>query len=110
MGSNIQNSFKKDIFRFMLWLLVYALTSNICIPLSERINIPNSLTAIGYVILCAILLYSLHKKGKLEYYGFNSLKNLNHRKLLFYFPMVLIVSVNLLAGIHINDTLLPLYL
>ena len=110
MGSNTQNSFKKDIFRFILWLLVYALTSNICIPLSERINIPNSLTAIGYIILCAILLYSLHKKGKLEYYGFKSLKNLNHKKLLFYIPIALIVSVNLLAGIHINDTLLQIVL
>ena len=97
MGSNTQNSFKKDIFRFILWLLVYALTSNICIPLSEIINIPNSLTAIGYVIFCVILLCFLNKKGELEYYGFKSLKNLNHKKLLFYIPMILIVSVNLFA-------------
>jgi membrane protease YdiL (CAAX protease family) len=110
MGSNMHHNFKVDILRFLLLLLVYALISNICIPLSERINIPNSLTAIGYVIFCVILLCFLNKKGELEYYGFKSLKNLNHKKLLFYIPMILIVSVNLLAGIHINDTLLQIVL
>jgi membrane protease YdiL (CAAX protease family) len=110
MGSNIQKNFKEDIFRFIVWLFIYAIISNICIPLSETIHIPNSLTAIGYMLLCTILLLFLTQKGKMEYYGFKTLTNLNHKKLLFYIPMILIASVNLWTGIHINDTLLQIVL
>lgn len=104
------SNFREDMVRFVFWLFVYALVSNIFIPLSEAISVPNSLTAIAYLLLCGIVIFVLYKKGKLKYYGFRSLHSLNYRKLLFCIPMIIIASVNLWSGIHINDTWIQIIL
>ena len=73
--------------------------------LSEAIHIPNSITAIAYAVLCTVIILILWKRKKLKYYGFNSLKGLNAKNLLFYIPLIVVASVNIWAGVHINNSL-----
>lgn len=95
----------KELCVALIWIVVYAIVSYIAIFLSETIQIPNSITAIAYVALCAVIVIILWKRKKLKYYGFNSLKVLNSKNLLYYIPLIIVSSVNLWSGIHINDSL-----
>lgn len=95
----------KELGAVLVWIVIYAIVSNIAISLSEAIHIPNSITAIAYVLLCTIIILILCKRSKLEYYGFNSLKELNAKNLLYYIPFVVVASVNIWSGIHINNSL-----
>lgn len=100
----------KELGEVSIWLVIYSLVSNISISISEAIHIPNSITSVAYILLCAAILFTLYKRKKLDYYGFNSLKELNAKNLLYYIPFIAVASVNLWTGIHINDTTLQIIL
>ena len=95
----------KELGTFFVWIVIYAIASNVSISISEVIHIPNSITAIAYVVLCSVMMLIMYKRKKLKYYGFDSLKELNAKNLLYYTPFIIVASVNLWSGIHINDSL-----
>ena len=105
-----KNNFKSDFALFIISLIIYGLASNVAITISEKINFPNSIVALFYIILSIILIIDLKRKNKLSYYGFTSLKNLNYKNLLYFLPMIIIVSVNLWNGIHINNSYVQIFL
>lgn len=100
----------KELAVVIIWIAVYAAVSNISIGLSEAVGVPNSITAIAYILLCSIMIFILHKRKKLGYYGFGSFKKLNAKNLLYYIPFIIAASVNLWAGIHIKDTTIQILL
>lgn len=106
----MNKNFKNDFALFSISLLLYALISSISITMSNMIKVPNSITAVSYVVFAIILIIFLKKKNRLSYYGLNSLKKLNVKNLLYFIPMIIIVSVNLWTGININDSLLQIIL
>ena len=95
----------KELGAVLVWIVTYAIVSNISIGLSEAINVPNSITAIAYVVLCTVIILVLCRRKKLKYYGFNSLKGLNAKNLLYFIPLIVVASVNIWSGIHINHSL-----
>ncbi len=98
------NKLWKESGVVLIWIAVYAAVSYFAIWLSEIIHIPNSITTVAYVALCSVIILILWKRKKLKYYGFNSLKELNAKNLLYYIPLIVVASVNIWSGIHINDS------
>ncbi len=99
-----KNNFKFDLIFAISWIVIYIAIFNGAAWLSDVIGIPNLLTVIVGFVMCCIMILILHKQKKLSYYGLNSLKNLNHLRLLLYVPMLVIASVNIWQGFHINDS------
>ena len=97
-----KQSFKKELRFTIIWLCTYfglLISANF---LSQAINIPNSFNAIIEVIFPILVIYYLKKKNLLNYYGLNSLNNLNHKNLIYYLPMVVLILSNLIYGISVN--------
>ena len=107
--SNNKN-FKSDLILFIICLIIYGLTSSISMMVSEMINFPNSIVAVSYVFLGIVLILFLKRKNKLSYYGLTSVKNLNYKNLLYFIPMIILVSINLWQGININDSVIQIIL
>ncbi len=99
-----KNNFKFDIIFAICWIVIYILLFNGAALLSDVIGIPNLLTVVVGLLMCFFMVLILYKHKRLDYYGLNSLKNLNHLRLLLYVPMLIIASVNLWQGFHINDS------
>jgi len=95
VSTESKNNFSKDFVLFIICLLIYGLTSNVSIAISEKINFHNSIVALFYIIFSILLILFLKRKNKLSYYGLNSIKNLNYKNLLYFIPMIIIISVNL---------------
>ncbi len=98
------NSFKFDIIFAICWIVIYVVIFNCAALLSDVIGIPNLLTVVVGFLMCIFIFLILYKQKKLAYYGLNSLKNLNHFRLLLYVPMIIIASVNVWQGFYINDS------
>ena len=79
--------------------------------------ISNNIFGIEYVIVVPIqvilfgcvLLY-LKRKNLLSYYGVSSISKLNHKKLLFYVPFIIITCLNFMNGITIDKITLELFM
>ncbi len=99
-----RNNFKLDIIFALCWIVVYIVIFNGAALLSDVIGIPNLLTVVVGFLMCLFMVFILYKQKRLAYYGLNSLKDLNHLRLLLYVPMFIIASVNLWQGFHINDS------
>ena len=69
----------------------------------------SAVVPIQIILFIGILLY-LKRKNLLSYYGISSIKNLNHKKLLFYVPFIVISFCNLVNGIHIDGAAPELFL
>jgi len=110
VSTESKNNFSKDFVLFIICLLIYGLTSNVSIAISEKINFHNSIVALFYIIFSILLILFLKRKNKLSYYGLNSIKNLNYKNLLYFIPMIIIISVNLWNGININNSLIQIIL
>lgn len=99
---------KKETFKFdiiaICWIVIYIVMFNGAAWLSDVIGIPNLLTVVVGFFMCFVMILILYKYKRLNYYGLNSLKNLKHLRLLLYIPMLVIASVNIWQGFHINDS------
>lgn len=100
----------KELGIVFLWIVIYGLASNISIALSDFIHVPNSITAVAYIALCIVMIFMLYKRKKLKYYGFHSLKELDAKNLLYFIPFVIVASVNIWSGIHINHSMIQIIL
>lgn len=99
-----------EIIVFFIGLLIYGTANHFAGILSDKINIPNSIEAISFIIICVGIVVFLNKKQQLEYYGISSLKKLYHKNLLYYIPLLLVASVNLWSGIYIKYSWLQIFL
>ncbi len=104
------NNFKHELKNLIIWLVLYiAIITVAGQALSNLvIKIPNSLSFVLGIILTVVLIVYLKKHDKMSCYGLTGLSKLNHKKLLYYAPFILLVSVNLWFGIHIPDNSLSL--
>lgn len=99
-----ENGLKFDVMIAICWIVIYIVLFNGAALLSDVIGIPNLLTVVVGFFMCGFMIFILYRYKKLSYYGLNSLKNLNHFRLLLYIPMLVIASVNIWQGFHINDS------
>lgn len=97
-----KKAFEKELIFTIIWICIYftlLISANL---LSQAINFPNSFNAIIEIAFPILVIYYLKKKNLLSYYGLNDLKKLNHKNLLYYLPMAIMVLSNLIFGISVN--------
>lgn len=104
-----QNKFELKLTLFSM-LIYYAffitssIISNYIFKIKYLINVPVQMILFG-----CVLLY-LKRKGLLSYYGISSISKLDHKKLLFYVPLIIISCLNLMNGISVDKITLELIL
>lgn len=62
------------------------------------------------LILFIYVIFYLRRKKLLSYYGISSVKGLDHKKLLFYVPLIVISFWNFVNGIHVEGVTPELFL
>ena len=91
---------KYELIFCMLLIILYILLNLFCIQVYGLIDyrsvIINSLFSIFLVILIILL-------KRVSYYGINKITNI--RKYLYFFPLILILSVNFWNGFNINNSI-----
>jgi len=83
----------------MLLIILYIVTNSLCIQnyglVDYRCVIVNTVFSFVLIVLMIIL-------KKTSYYGLT--KVINPKKYLYFFPLILIISINLWNGINVNNT------
>ena len=98
------NKYKKELVFCVISISVYFALVNLANKLSSVINAPNSINALTEIVFFTGMILYLKKKKLLSYYGFNNLKKLEYKNLIFCLPMIIVALGNLRYGIHINNS------
>jgi membrane protease YdiL (CAAX protease family) len=99
-GKYMKKSSEKNELIITIFLIILYLLSN-----SISINIFGNnhfITAICNVLLSLFIISYIVKNKLMRYYRLNSFPDM--KKFLYFIPLVIIMSVNLWNGIHINNT------
>lgn len=104
-----QNKFelKLTLFSMIIYYTLFIVSniiSNIIFKIEYLIVVP-----IQFIFFGCVLFY-LKKKKLLSYYGISSISKLNHKKLLFYSPFIIISCLNFVNGISVDKITLELIL
>lgn len=90
---------KYETLSCILLIILYLLINSYCLnnfgTLDYRTTLINTLLSIFLITLTIIL-------KRTKYYGFNKVTNI--KQYLYFIPLLLIISVNLLSGIKINNS------
>ncbi len=76
-------SFKSEIIIFALWTVAYFSLVTVANKISALIGVSSSANAVVETAFMIAVMVFIKKKNMLSYYGFNSLKKLNYKKLFF---------------------------
>lgn len=92
---------KSELWFSIFWIILYIVGTSVTDDLSSKVGIEKSVTAGFYLFLCAILLTwifinNLHKK-----YGLCK-STLNAKQLLYFIPLIVLLSVNFWVGVEIT--------
>ena len=91
---------KHETLISILLIIVYILSNSYCINYFGITDYRT--TIVNYILVLAIIAFIIKNKlGK--YYGLTSLPNF--KKFLYFIPLIILVTVNLWAGIKINNSL-----
>lgn len=83
----------------ILLIAMYVLINSFCI---QNFGIQNFKTTIINTIFSIMLIILIVKLKKVKYYGLTKVNNI--KNYLYFFPLLLIISVNLWNGININNS------
>ena len=83
----------------ILLIVVYVVVNSYCV---QNFGLTDFRSLIVVTILSVALLTFIVKLDRISYYGLTKVRNL--RKYLYFIPLVLVVSVNLWNGFHVNYT------
>lgn len=96
---------KSEIWFAVVWIIAYVVLASVGDNLSADIGIPKMVT-LPVLTALSVLLYSFVKKnGLTEKYGLCK-PQLSAAKMLFYFPLIILLTVNLWYGVVLNASLL----
>lgn len=84
----------------VLLIAMYVLINSFCI---QNFGIQNFKTTIINTIFSIMLIILIVKLKKVKYYGLTKVNNI--KNYLYFFPLLLIISVNLWNGININNSI-----
>lgn len=96
---------KSEIWFAVAWIIGYVVLMSLGDNLSESVGVMKSITLPIAVILSLVMILFVKKHGLLEKYGLCKSK-LPASKLLFYIPVLLILTVNLWRGAVLNVSVL----
>ena len=102
----IKNLYEKsEIWFAVAWILGYCILASIGDNLSMSIGITKSVTLPILIILSVVLYLFVKKNGLSEKYGLCK-PNIPASKMLFYFPILLLLTVNLWYGAELLENIL----
>ena len=82
----------------LFWIGAYCVLMSAADGASAAVGVEKSVTLPVGLLLCLVLFFFLSKNGLLESYGLCR-PRVSHRKMLFYLPLALMLSVNLWYGV-----------
>lgn len=96
---------KSELWFSIVWIIVYVVLASIGDNLSMMIGIEKVVTLPILIILSFILFFFIRKNKLYNKYGLCK-SNVNHSKMLFYIPLVILITANLWYGVALNFTYL----
>ncbi len=92
---------KSNIWFAVAWIITYCVLMSVGDSLSAMVRIEKSVTLPFGILLSAVLLLFLKKNGLLETYGLCRLQA-SARSMLYYLPVMVMLTVNLWYGVTVN--------
>ena len=92
---------KNEVLFSLVWIVFYVVLLSFADQVSTAIGMQKSVTFAAGVLLTIILVVWMKNNGLLAKYGLCK-STLNTKKLLYYFPMVFLASVNVWFGVAWN--------
>lgn len=98
----MNNLYEKSKLRFALtWIIGYVVGASCTDELSRLVNIEKSITLIFLFIMSAVAIIWMKRNGLFCEFGLCK-ANIKASKLLYYVPLIIIVSCNLWFGVTLN--------
>ncbi|MGL4654909.1 MAG: lysostaphin resistance A-like protein [Sarcina sp.] len=94
---------KSETWFAVLFIIIYVVGFSIADNISRSVGIEKSITVLFGVILFAVIFFFIKKNKLFEYYGLCK-SSLPAKKVLYYFPLIIIISINLWFGVKMNFT------
>lgn len=94
---------KNELLFSLVWIGAYVLLFSLADGLSETIGTEKLLTAPAALLMSALLLCWIRRNGLSEKYGLVQ-KAVDRKQVLFYVPLVVLVSLNLWGGVSMRLT------
>lgn len=96
---------KSELWFSIVWIIAYVILASIGDNLSMMIGIEKVVTLPILIILSIILFFFVRKNKLYNKYGLCK-SNVNNSKMLFYIPLVILITANLWYGVALNFTYL----
>ena len=98
----MNNLYEKSKLRFALtWIISYVVGASCTDELSRLVNMEKSITLIFLFVMSAVAIVWMKRKGLFCEFGLCK-ANIKASKLLYYIPLIIIVSCNLWFGVTAN--------
>ena len=92
---------KYEILFSIIWIIIYVVLASIGDNISSQIGIQKIITFPILIILSIILIVFIKKNDLMKKYGLCKPK-INHSKMLFYIPLIILITANLWYGVALN--------
>ena len=92
---------KSEIWFTVVWIIAYIVLASIGDNISADIGIIKIVTLPILIILSVILFIFIKKNGLFEKYGLCKSK-ISASKMLFYIPLIVLMTINLWRGVAMN--------
>ena len=96
---------KSELLFSIVWIIAYVILASIGDNLSLEIGIEKVVTLPILIILSFVLFFFISKNKLYNKYGLCK-SNVNHSKMLFYIPLIILITANLWYGVALNFTCL----
>ena len=96
---------KSQIWFSVAWIIAYCILMSVGDAISLAIGIEKSITLVIGILLSVSLIIFLKKNGLLEKYGICK-SQVSLSQMLFYLPVILLLTANLWYGVSLNYTIL----
>lgn len=94
---------KSELIFSLIWIAAYCVLLSLGDSLSEKLGVNSAVTLPVAAVLSVILFAFIKKNGLFKRYGFCK-PEISASKMLFYIPLLLLLSANLWYGIKMNLT------
>lgn len=94
---------KSEIWFAVAWIITYVVLGSAGDNMSENIGIPKIVTLPVLMILSAVLFFFIKRNGLTEKYGLCK-SQISSAKMLFYFPLIVLLTANLWYGVVVNES------
>ena len=95
---------KSEIWFAVLWIIAYVLLASVGDNLSTKLGILKIVTFPILITLSILLFYFVKKNGLLKKYGLCK-PQISASRMLFYFPLIVLLTVNLWYGVVLNASI-----